>query len=49
MGVITVMLKSGDVRHFEVNDTEKALIICETGWLRLSQTKTSPLFLAMTK
>ncbi|AVU89056.1 hypothetical protein LM601614_40142 [Listeria monocytogenes] len=35
MGVITVMLKSGDVRHFEVNDTEKALIICETGWVEI--------------
>ncbi|EKF1560116.1 hypothetical protein OX521_000050 [Listeria monocytogenes] len=35
MGVITVMLKSGDARHFEVNDTEKALFIYETGWIEI--------------
>ncbi|EBH4248351.1 hypothetical protein FKZ78_03615 [Listeria monocytogenes] len=35
MGVITVTLKSGDARHFEVNDTEKALFIYETGWIEI--------------
>ncbi|EKZ6910759.1 hypothetical protein QLZ51_001237 [Listeria monocytogenes] len=35
MGIITVVLKLGYARHFEVSDIEKALNIYETGRIEI--------------
>ncbi|EJH4812334.1 hypothetical protein NEA36_001466 [Listeria monocytogenes] len=35
MDIISVKLESGETRRFEVNCIEKALTLCETGWVKI--------------